>query len=86
LDSLAITRPWYNLAAILIAAATTPSQKGNWKLPETDVSTLVHIKKFDGKFTIAEPEIGTLTPNNEAIELKINKPETKAINEKSGFL
>lgn len=86
MDSLAIMRPWYNLAAMLIAAASTPSQNGNWKLPETDVSTLAHTKKLDGTIIVAEPIIGTLIPNSEAIEVTINRPETKATSEKRGFL
>lgn len=75
---LTIIRPWYNLAKILNTAATIPSQKGNWKLSEIEVSTLALIKKFDGTITIVEPKIGTLIPNSEAIEVKSQQTPNKS--------
>ena len=62
------------------------SQKGNWKLPETEALMLASIIRLAGKVRFVEPTIGTLMLNNPAIDVRINRPETKIINQSSGFL
>ncbi len=59
-----------------------PIQNCNRKFPETYVSTLAHIKKFNGTFACVELKIGILIPNNESNQGKNNRLIKIGINKK----
>ncbi len=79
-------RLWYKRAIMQRQAAVIASQKGNWKLAETQASMFAPFIRFDGKLRGDEPSMGMSRPNRAAIDVIISKPATKVTSENSGFL